>query len=111
MGEPLGDQGCVEFAVLADGTLANHVVAVFNLAGVDVVDLLIGVILTDPFCRTVIHNGPLQCPTLLTNSQTGIVFTASLNSTFPAALLRLGSSRPSCFFSIFSPYPESPEKM
>ena len=37
MGEPLGDQGCVEFAVLAEGTLANHEVAVFNLAGVNVV--------------------------------------------------------------------------
>src|SRR5215470_10782694 len=92
MGEPLGDQGCVEFSVLAESTPANHVVAVFNLAGVDVVDLLIGVILTDPLRRAVIYNGPLQRPTHLTNSQTGIVFTASCNSTFPTVLLHLGRS-------------------
>ena len=47
----------MEFVVLAEGAGANYVVAVFNLAGVDVVDLVIAVILTDLPRRAVIHNG------------------------------------------------------
>src|SRR5260370_5868143 len=77
----------MNFAGLLRSALANHVVAVFNLAGVNVVDLLVGVILTDPFRRAVVHTGLLQTRTRLTNRQRRLLLTASFNSTFPARLL------------------------
>src|SRR5260370_26705150 len=80
----------MEYAGLVQSALANHVVLVFNLAAVNVVDLLGGVILTDPFRRAVVRNGLLYTRTRLTNSQSRLLVTASYNSTFPARLLRLG---------------------
>src|SRR5258708_10704368 len=77
----------MNFAGLLRSALANHVVAVFSLAGVNVVDLLVGVILTDPFRRAVVHTGLLQTRTRLTNRQRRLLLTASFNSTFPARLL------------------------
>jgi hypothetical protein len=49
----------VEYAILVQSALANHVVPVFNLGGVSVVDLLVGVILTYPFRRAVVRTGLL----------------------------------------------------
>jgi hypothetical protein len=79
----------MEYAGLVVSARANHVILLFNLADVNVVDLLVGVILTDPFRRGVVHNGLLQAPTSLTNSQSRIFLTASYNSTFPARLSNL----------------------
>ena len=47
--QPLGDQRRMKFAVFVESTLANDVVAVFHLAGVDVIDFLVAVILAHPF--------------------------------------------------------------
>src|SRR4029077_3444983 len=89
VGEPLRDYGCVDYAGTGRSALANHEVPVFNLAGVNVVDLLVAVILTDPFRRTVVRTGLLYTPTRLSNSQSRLLLTASFHSTFPARLLRL----------------------
>src|SRR6267143_1951546 len=91
MGEPLRDESCVDYAALLRGALANHIVPVINLAGVNVVDLLVAVILTHPFRRAVVRTGLLYTPTHLTNSQSRVLLTGCFNSTFPARLLRLGS--------------------
>src|SRR6267143_5660057 len=89
VGEPLRDQSCVDYAALRSA-LANHIVPVFNLAGVNVVDLLVVVILTDPFRRAVVRTGLLCIRTHITNSQSRVLLTGCFNSTFPARLLRLG---------------------
>jgi hypothetical protein len=49
--DPFGDQGRVESPLLVHCAHANHVVAVFYLGCVDSIDLLVTIILTDPFAR------------------------------------------------------------
>src|SRR5260221_5507572 len=82
----------MNYAGLLLSALANHVVLFFNLAGVNVVDLLVGVILADPLRRGVVRTGLLQSPTHLTNLQRGARLIDQYNSTLPARLLGLGGS-------------------
>src|ERR1700751_4689523 len=77
----------MNYAGLLRSAFANHVVLFFDLAGVNVVDFLVGVILTYPFRRAVIRTGLLQTPTHLTNRQGGACLIDPDNSTFPARLL------------------------
>src|SRR5882672_545323 len=80
----------MDYGVLVRSAPANHEVPVFNLAGVNVVDLFVAVILTDPFRRAVVYTGPLCTPARLTKRQRRLLLTASLNPTFHARLLRFG---------------------
>src|SRR4029077_2519487 len=90
MGQPLGDYRGVYLAGLLSRALADYVVPVFNLGGVNVIDFLIAVVLAHPLRRAVEHTGLLQRRTRLTHRQAGFCLTASYNSTFPARLLVLG---------------------
>lgn len=47
----------MEYAGLIRGALADYSVPFLNLAGVDLIDLLITVELADPFCGAVINDG------------------------------------------------------
>src|SRR5215470_6218539 len=84
----------MEYAGLVKSARANDVVIVFNFCGVNVVDFLVAVILTDPFRRAVVHNFPLdtRLPYIrirCTNSETRIILAASNDFTFHASRLLL----------------------
>jgi hypothetical protein len=85
--EPLRDERCLNCAGIRRSALANHVVLFFNLVGVNVVDLLVRVILADPFRRAVVRTGLLYTPTRLADRQGGVRLTHPYNSTFPADIL------------------------
>ena len=46
--EPLRDQSGMEYAIFIQRTRADYSITVFNLAGINVVDLFAAVLLTDP---------------------------------------------------------------
>src|SRR6516225_8890404 len=82
----------MECTGLVKSPCANDVVLLFNLCGLNVVDFLVAVILTDPFRRAFVHNFPLATR-VRTNSQTRIVLAGSNDSAFDAVLLVSGLLR------------------
>jgi len=57
----------VENAILIPGARADHSITVFNLAGINLVDLFAAVLLTNPVRRAVVLDGLLDARTHLTN--------------------------------------------
>src|SRR5438874_3629348 len=88
MGEPLRDYRGVEYALLLPSAFDDHSIAIFNLGGINVVDLFAAVPLTDPLRRAVILNGHLSGAAPLTNRECRFVRTAPNHRTIPAGLLR-----------------------
>jgi hypothetical protein len=76
----------VEYAVFVKRSLADHPVAVFHVGSGNVGDVLVAVLLTYPFCRTVVQDGFFFARPRLANGQGGLIFTASDDMTFPARL-------------------------
>src|SRR5678815_527224 len=79
----------MEHTSLFPGALADYAVSVLNLAGVDVVDVFVAVVLTDPLRRAVIldcHFGAGRFG--LTYSQRRLVRIASHDGTLPPGLFR-----------------------
>src|SRR5882757_98987 len=87
MREPLRDYRRLNFTGFLRGAPANHVVVFLDLARVNVVNLLVGVILTDPLRRAVVHTSLFESAAGFANGQTGGRFIHSYNSTFPPRLL------------------------
>src|SRR5882762_9709636 len=87
MGESLGDERGLEYAILAPSALADYSITVFNLAGINVVNRLAAVLLTDPSRRAVVSDEPLLARTHLTNCQRRFILTAPDDIAFPAILL------------------------
>src|SRR5205814_6586572 len=88
MGEPLRDYRGVEYALLLPSAFDDHSIAIFNLGGINVVDLFAAVPLTDPLRRAVILNGHLSGAAPLTNRECRFVRTAPNHRTIPEGLLR-----------------------
>src|SRR5215467_10191041 len=80
----LGDQGGVQHTVLAHSALADDVVAIFHLAGVNVVDLLVGVVLAHPLGGAIVNHGPLRGAAGLADGQSGFIFVAAFDPALPA---------------------------
>src|SRR6202030_1024056 len=76
MGESLGDDRGVEYAILVPSALADHSITVFDLADVNIVSLLAAVLLTDPSGRAVVSDGLLLAGTHLANGQCRFILTA-----------------------------------
>src|SRR6266849_8681658 len=77
----------MEYASLFPSAFADYGVPILNLAGVDVVDLLIAVELADPFRRAVVFDGHFNVTrSRLTYGQRRFVRIASCDNTLPAAL-------------------------
>src|SRR4029077_16095897 len=87
MRESLGDDRGVEYAILVPSALADHSITVFNLAGINVVNLLAAVLLTDPSGRSGVGDSPLLVRTHLANGQCRFILTAPDDIALPAILL------------------------
>src|ERR1700680_1770860 len=87
MGESLGDERGVEYAILAPSALADHSITVFNLAGINIVNLLAAVLLTDPLRRAVVSDVPLLARTPLAKGQSRFILTPPDDIPLPAILL------------------------
>src|SRR5437667_8099396 len=72
MREPLGNQSCVKYAFVPNAS-GDHPITIFDLAGINVVDLFAAVLLADPPSRAVVMHGPLIRSTYLPNCQTGLI--------------------------------------
>ena len=84
--KPLGDQSGMEYAALLPSALANDGVAIFHLAGIDIVDLLVTVKLTDPFRRTVVFDGHFSVARpRLADGDRGFIRIAPCDNAFPSA--------------------------
>src|ERR1700693_2350166 len=59
MRKPLRNQGGMQYAVLVPHALADHAIMFPDFAGVNVLDLVATVPLTDPSRRAVVLDGPL----------------------------------------------------
>src|SRR5438477_9777077 len=78
----------MEYTIIAQSALADHSITIFNLAGINIVDLFAAVRLADPLGRAIVLHSLLLARTRLSNSQGVFVRTAPDDSSLPAVLLR-----------------------
>src|ERR1700719_4377079 len=91
MGKPLRDQGSMQYAILVPGSFADHAIMFRNLAGVNVLDLVAAVPLTDPSRRAVVLDGPLVIRrTCLADRQRRFIRAEPYDITFPPRLFARG---------------------
>jgi len=62
----------VEYTIIAQSALADHSITIFNLTGINIVDLLAAVRLTDPLRRAIVLHGLLFAGTVAVGSLPGI---------------------------------------
>src|SRR3989442_10761390 len=87
MREPLGNQSCVKYTFVPNAS-GDHPITIFDLAGINVVDLFAAVLLADPPSRAVVMDGPFIRSTYLRNCQSGLIRIVPDDISLPAALLR-----------------------
>src|SRR5438046_3272278 len=87
----------MQYTFIAQSAIADHSITIFNLAGINIVDLFAAVRLADPLRRAIVLHSLLFAGTRLANGQGGFIRTAPDDNPLPAILLRHLS-----IFSIFS---------
>ena len=80
------NQTGVEHSVITPGTNADHAIIIFDLPGIDLIHFFATVLLTGPFCRTVVLYCLLGIAASGTNCQLRFVWVGSDDHPFPAPL-------------------------